>query len=274
MNLEKINSCLCFYFQWSNAKDNPETFAALDERMEAKTNDFFLELYNNSKYKGWIRSRVNSGNTGDDLTILAEAIRVIIIRSKRYSMKFDSEQEFDSYVYLTLFGREGKGGIAGLIRSENKGVSGSLEEKVKKDNNRRNKHDESEGISENIDPDTAEEYDAPDESSDYDADGGEVAPKIPFIEAIETSYYTAEETENNTELSLIDIKNTVAYLLEIIRQDLSADDVALEKKIAWQVGVNYKKLLKEKVGLFTDPVLFSNESAIIVRYKHWQNWRR
>lgn len=268
MNLEKINSCLDFYFRWSNAKDNPETFAALDEQLEAKTNDFFSELYNNSKYKGWICSRVNSGDTGDDLTILAEAIRAIIIRSKSKFMKFDSEQEFDSYVYLTLFGKKGNGGIAGRIRSENKGAGGSLEEKTKKYNNRRDKQGESEEIEDNIDSDTD------DESSDYDADGGEVARKIPFIEAIETAYYTAEETEKNAELSLIDIKNTVAYLLEIIRQDLSADDIALEKKIAWQVGVNYKKLLKEKVGLFTDPVLISNDSAVIVRYEHWQNWRK
>lgn len=274
MNLEKINSCLDFYFHWSNAKDNPESFAALDGQLEAKTKIFFSELCNNAKYKDWIRSKVNSGDEGNYLSILAEAIRVIISRSKSTLMKFSSEQEIDSYVYLTLFGREGKGGIAGRIRNENKGGAGSLEEKAKKYNNRRNKQVEAEEIVDDIDPDTTDKYNASDESSDYDTDGVEVAHKIPFIEAIETSYYTAEETENKAELSLLDINNTVAYLLEIIRHDLSADDIALEKKIAWQVGVNYKALLNEKVGLFTDPVLISNDSAVIVRYEHWQNWRR
>lgn len=269
MDLNKINSCLDFFFQWSNSKDNPEFFTELDKQLEAKTKDLFTELFNNSKYKSWIRSRVHFDDEGNYLSILLEAIRIVISRSKSSFKNFSSEQEFDSYFYLTLFGNKDKGGIAGRIRSESKGAADSLEERVKLYNSRKDKQSEFEDNVDDLGSDNDEEYD---DSYDYDEDGGEVAQKIPFIEAIETSYYSAEETENKAELSLINIANTVAYLLEIIRQDLSEEDIALERKIAWQIGLNYKTLLNEKVGLFPDPSLISNDNVAIVRYEHWSKF--
>lgn len=262
MDLNKINSCLAFYFLWANSKDDIEKFSELDKQLESVTNGFFTELCNNDKYKSWIRSKASYEDEGTHLSTLAETIRIIIGRSKNSLMQFDSENEFDSYMFLTLFGKKGKGGVAGVIRNQNKKTKNILEEKIRK------KESENKEVSDvqNVDSDLTEEDESTDEAFDYDEDGNEINQKIPLIENIADASQTPIEIKVDIAL----ISDTVRYLLEVIRQDLSEEDMVLEKKIAWQIGCNYEGLLFEKVGLFTDPVLIAHDIATVVRYEHWQ----
>ena len=263
MNLEKINSCLAFYFLWANSKDDIEAFAELDKQLESVTSDFFAELCGNEKFKTWIKGKAHYEDEGTHLSTLAEAVRIIIGRSKNSLMKFDSENEFDSYMFLTLFGKKGQGGVAGVIRNQNKKAKNILEEKIRK------KETDNKQVSDvqNEDTDLTEEDESSDDSFDYDEDGNELNQKTPLIENIADTYQTSIETKVDIAL----IRDTVRYLLEVIRQDLSEEDMVLEKKIAWQIGSNYEALLFEKVGLFTDPVLIAHDIATVVRYEHWHS---
>jgi len=401
MDLKKINSCLAYYFQWSNSKSDPVIFAEFEKQLEKVTRDFFSELTGNEKFFSWMHLHYFFKNQKDYMSILAEVgssmvksaekgsslfslsdlrdihglisklmnnhtilgkyvtakisadiekwsnknefqeantkhieekivdslnsilkdksfyneevfqeveikeeIRIQfaknpkginLIRLNRSLLEtlyplhikwypkpicFDTLNQFENWIFKSMKGKanmrmkQGQSAtdiLADRIKTakeqkKTKEIKG--EDAVKEFDNRIDKaiNDENEMLEE-VDGGSEESI------SDYDEDGNEITGRFTSIENIGDPSEADRQELNTLRTDLSLFNDTVAFLLWLIHQDLSEEDIVLEKKIAWQIGGNYDVLLREKVGLFTDPILVAHDFATVIRYEHWQSYK-
>jgi hypothetical protein len=124
--------------------------------------------------------------------------------------------------------------------------------------------------------DIDDSIDSDDEMVIFDFDENDTAVDIGFnpIDNIGDPSEIERQELNTLRTDLSFFNNTVASLLVSIYKDLFEEDTILEKKIIWQIGLNYEGLRNEKIRLFDDPILIAHDITTIVRYEHWQNWDR